>query len=126
MATQAHCAPSDGQVLVALSGAMVSLFREFTGKGPDRCKAHRVGDDMILIVLGGGYTATERSLFAAGRGDAVQQARQALHETLREPMREEVEQLVGRRVVAVMSSCHQDPDLTAELFVLGPQTLRAA
>ena len=32
-----------------------------------------------------------------------------------------IEELTGRKVIAFMNASHQDPDLSAELFVLEPQ-----
>jgi uncharacterized protein YbcI len=110
-----------GQLLVAVSGAVVTLFREVVGKGPERCKAYWAGDDLLVILLRGGYSVVEQVLFREGRGSAVQQLRKALDETLADPMVATIEELTGRKVIAFMSASHQEPDLTAELFVLEPQ-----
>ena len=109
-----------GQLLVALSDGMVRLFRDFLGKGPDRCKAHWAGDDMLVVLLGGGYTVAEQTLYDAGRGDAVQDSRYALQMALEAQSTAMVERLTGRRVVAFMSASHQGPDLSAEIFVFAP------
>ena len=109
-----------GRLLTELSAAMVTLFRDFLGKGPEHCKAHWAGPDTLMIMLAGGYTTAERTLFAAGRGAAVQESRMALQQTLAERMKKTVEELTGRSVVAFMSASHQEPDLSAEIFVLAP------
>lgn len=111
----------DGQLLTALSGAVVILFREFLGKGPERCKSCWAGSDLLVILLGGGFTIAEQTLFEAGRGDAVQESRMALQQTLEARMRATVEKLTGRKVIAFLSASHQEPDLSAEIFVLGAQ-----
>jgi uncharacterized protein YbcI len=108
------------QLLSKLSGAMVTMFRDFLGKGPERCKTYWVGSDMLVVLLGGGYSTAEQTLFEAGRGNAVQQSRRALQQTLAERMKDTVEQLTGRKVVAFLSASHQEPDLSAEIFVLEP------
>jgi len=110
-----------GQLLVALSGAMVALFRDFLGKGPERCKSYWAGRDLLVILLGGGYTVAEQTLYDAGQGQAVQNSRHALQNTLAARMQGTVEDLTGRKVIAFMSASHQDPDLSAELFVLEPE-----
>jgi uncharacterized protein YbcI len=110
-----------GQLLVALSSAMVGLFRDFLGKGPERCKSYFAGNDLVVILLGGGYTVAEQTLYDAGQGQAVQNSRHALQTTLAARMGAIVEELTGRRVVAFMSASHQHPDLSAELFVLEPE-----
>lgn len=42
------------ELLVAVSAAMVTLFRDFLGKGPKRCKSYWAGPDLLVILLGGG------------------------------------------------------------------------
>jgi uncharacterized protein YbcI len=108
------------QLLSKLSGAMVTMFRDFLGKGPEHCKTYWAGSDMLVVLLGGGYSTAEQTLFEAGRGNAVQQSRRALQQTLAERMKGTVEQLTGRKVVAFLSASHQEPDLSAEIFVLEP------
>lgn len=110
-----------GQLLVAISAEMVTIFRDFLGKGPERCKAYWAGTDMLVVLLAGGFSVAEKTLFAAGRGAAVQESRMALQETLSERMKGTIEELTGRRVVAFLSASHQEPDLSAELFLLEPQ-----
>lgn len=108
------------QVLLALSDSLVKMFREFLGKGPERCKTYWAGSDMLVILLGGGYTVAEQTLYEAGKGAAVQESRFALQQTLAQMMQDTVEDITGREVVAFMSASHQDPDLSAEVFVLKP------
>lgn len=110
-----------GRLLVAVSDSMVRLFRDFLGKGPDRCKSFWAGADMLVVLLGGGYTVAEQTLYDAGKGGAVQDSRHALQMTLEGRSREIVEHLTGRPVVAFMSASHQDPDLSAEIFVLASE-----
>ena len=109
-----------GQLLVALSNRMVTLFRDFLGKGPECCKSYWAGPDLLVIVLDGGYTVAEQTLYDAGQGQAVQDSRHMLQRTLASRMKTVVEELSGRTVIAFMSASHQGPDLSAELFVLEP------
>jgi uncharacterized protein YbcI len=99
---------------------MVQLLRQSTGRGPTRCKSYWAGEDILLVVLRECYTQSERTLVNEGREDAVLAQRAALQEVLEQSMRETVEQLTGRRVAAVMSASHSDPELSAEMFVLEP------
>ena len=115
-----------GQLLVAISGAVVTLFRECTGKGPEHCKAHWAGENTVLVLLAGGFTGAERTLFEAGHGEAVQAQRRILHGVLTDRLTAAVEELAGRRAVAFMSASHQEPDLTAEIFVLEPDLAHRA
>jgi uncharacterized protein YbcI len=109
-----------GQLLASLSGEMVTIFRDAVGKGPERCKAYWAGTDLLVVVLDGGFSVAERTLFAAGRGATVQAQRLALQQTLAERMKAKVTELTGREVVALLAASHQEPDLSVEIFVLEP------
>lgn len=109
-----------GPVLAAISNSMVQLMRDAVGKGPTQCKTHWAGPDTLVVVLGGGYLAAERTLYEAGRDEEVRAARQALQDVLESRMRELIEEHVSREVVAFLSAQHQDPDLQVEIFVLEP------
>lgn len=109
-----------GQALTAIADAITRLLREFAGKGPTHCKAHKAGDDLLVVMLSGGFTVAEQTLFEGGHGDSVREARWALQDTLEARMTAVVEELTGRKVVAFMNASHQDPDLSVEIFVLGP------
>jgi uncharacterized protein YbcI len=113
--------PQGGEALAAISNGVVRLMREATGKGPTRSKTHWAGSDTLLVVLGGGYLDAEKTLYAAGRADDVRQSRQAIQDVLENRLRALVEENIGRKVVAFMSTAHQDPDLQLEIFMLEPQ-----
>lgn len=109
-----------GELLAAVSNAMVQLRKEFAGKGPTRAKTYWAGDDLLIVLMGGGYTTAEETLYREGRGDAVKESRQAMQDVLEGRMRQMVEDMTGREVVAFMSASHQSPDLVLEVFVLAP------
>ena len=100
-----------------ISNAIVGLYKEHYGKGPTRCRTY-VQPELVVVVLGGGYTTSERTMFEGGRWYEVREARQHWQDTMQARFIETVEGLTGRRVQAFMSANHQDPDLAVELFVL--------
>jgi uncharacterized protein YbcI len=110
-----------GRLLVAVADGVVRLLRDFAGKGPTTCKAHWAGPDILVVMLRGGYTTAEQTLFEGGHGESVRESRMRLQDTLEARMSAMIEELTGRKVIAFMNASHQDPDLTAELFVLEPQ-----
>jgi uncharacterized protein YbcI len=112
--------PGGGELLASISRRIVQLFARHAGKGPTRCKTHWAGPDLLIVVLGGGYTEAEQTLYERGRAEDVRAYRSAIQEALREDMTAEVEELISRKVVAFMSTSHQDPDLLVEVFVLEP------
>lgn len=107
-----------GQTLVQLCNGVVQLLREFAGKGPTRCKAYWAGRDVLVILLSGGFTAADQTLFDAGRGGSVRDSQHALQDALEIRMKALVEDLTDRTVLAFMSASHQSPDLRVEIFVL--------
>jgi uncharacterized protein YbcI len=110
-----------GRLLVAVSDGVVRLLRDFAGKGPTTCKAYWAGPDILVVMLRGGYTAAEQTFFEGGHGQSVRESRMKLQDTLSARMSAMIEELTGRKVIAFMNASHQDPDLSAELFVLEPQ-----
>jgi len=77
-----------GELLAAISNAMVRLRKEHAGKGPTEAKTYWAGDDMLIVLMGGGYTAAEETLYQEGRGDTVRHSRQAFQDVLEGRMRE--------------------------------------
>jgi uncharacterized protein YbcI len=98
---------------------MVALFKEHMGRGPTDCRSY-LEPDLVIVVLSGGYTAAERTLFEAGRWYEVQQARLAWQDSMEVRFVETIERLTHRTVRAFLSANRQDADLTIELFVLAP------
>ena len=111
-----------GEVMAAISGRIVSLHKEFYGKGPTKAKTYYHGD-VITVLLRGGFTRVEETLLEEGRGADVIEQRMAFQEVMRERYTEVIEEITGRKVAAFMSGSHQDPDLICEVFVLDPNEL---
>ena len=109
------------ELLAAVASGMVALQKQYAGKGPSKCKTYWAGQDTLVIMFGGGYTVAEQTMFEGGRGQEVRDSRSAYQDTMRERMTELVEGIVGRQVVAFMSTSHQAPDLAVELFVFEPR-----
>jgi uncharacterized protein YbcI len=102
-----------------ISNAVVGLYKDHYGKGPTRCRTY-LQPELVVVVLGGGYTASEQTLFEAGRWYEVREARQHWQDTMQSQFVETIEGLTRQKVQAFMSANHQDPDLAVELFVLEP------
>ena len=109
------------ELLATIASGMVSLQKQYAGKGPTKCQANWAGDDTLVVLMGGGFTQAEQTLYEGGHGVGVRDARLAFGDTVRERMVRLVEDFVGRTVVAFMSSSHQEPDMAAEIFVFEPQ-----
>ncbi len=116
-ATKPH---TDGSLNVAISNAVVSLVRQYAGRGPTKART-TVRENVVLVMLEQNLTSAEHSLIAHGRDDTVIQMRRAFQDAMRDESSEKVAELTGRHVTAMMSANHLVPDLAAEIYVLdGP------
>jgi uncharacterized protein YbcI len=104
-------------MLATLSNAIVGLYKEYYGKGPTKARSYYL-DDMVVCVLRGGLTRAEQTLARSGRTQAVARQRHEFQEAVRDEFVGAVEGILGRRVVAFMSSVHADPDVNVEIFML--------
>jgi uncharacterized protein YbcI len=110
-------ARGQGELRQQLSNAMVALFKQYFGRGPTDCRTY-LEPDLVIVVLVGGYTAAERTLFEAGKWHDVRQARLAWQDSMEVRFIDTIEGLTRRSVTAFLSANRQDPDLSVELFVL--------
>ena len=107
-------------MLLALSNAVVRLYKDHYGKGPTRARAYYQGD-VITCVLRDCFTRAEHTLIESGHDEAVIEGRYRLQTALRRKFVEAVEEITGRRVIGFMSGTQLDPDMTSEVFVLEPE-----
>lgn len=107
--------------LANISRRLVGLHKEFYGKGPTKAKTY-YNDDLVVVLMRGGFTRVEETLLREGRGDAVIDQRRQFQDVMHERFDAVIQEELGRRVIAFMSGSHQDPDLLAEVFVLEPGT----
>ena len=70
------------------------------------------------MLMQGGYTRLENTLFEDGKFLDVRTMRHAFQDTMQGRFTEVIERLTGREVGAFMSASHQRPDLQMEVFVL--------
>ena len=108
-----------------ISTALVGLYKEHFGKGPTRCRTY-LEPDLVVVILGEGYTAAEQTLFDAGKWYEVRSARQIWQDSMQVLFVDKIEELTGRKVSAFMSANRQDPDFAVELFVLEDEEAEAA
>jgi uncharacterized protein YbcI len=114
---------SDGKVtstrpqLTEISNAAVALHREHFGRGPGAAKTH-ISDNLVVCVLTDVFTPFEKTLIDAGQEERVRETR-AIHRSATEGVYKlRMEEVLGRRVEAHMSSIHVDPDVAVDIFVL--------
>jgi uncharacterized protein YbcI len=115
-AMREHSTPA-GPLRQDISNAIVTLFKQRFGRGPTTCRTY-LESDLVVLVMSGGYTAGEQTMFEGGRWYEVRRARMAWQDSMEARFVETIERLTQRTVKAFMSANHQGPDITVELFVL--------
>lgn len=106
-----------GDELTAISDGLVSLLKEYYGRGPTQAKSY-YQDDLVVCILRGGFTRVEQTLLDGGRGSAVIEQRMQFQELMRERFEEVVAKATGRKVIGFMSGNQQEPDMMCEVFLL--------
>ncbi|HEY6729534.1 MAG TPA: Na-translocating system protein MpsC family protein [Solirubrobacterales bacterium] len=107
---------SGDPLLQAVTDSMVALH-ELYYRAPATAKSQMLGDDLLACVLGGVFTAVEKTMIELQRGPVVQETRSAFQEAMQQKFIDEVERLSGREVLAFISNQHIGPDIEVELFV---------
>lgn len=109
--------PPGSSLYVTISNAIVGLLREYTGRGPMKART-TLRDNLVVVLLEQTLTKGEQVLVQKGRGENVLSLRHEYQEAMREEASAKVAEITGRKVIAMMSANHLDPDLGVELFVL--------
>jgi uncharacterized protein YbcI len=110
----------DGRLRVAISNALVSIWKQDYGRGPTAARTI-VDQSLIFVVLRDGLTRNEETLLAAGHESAVRDFRLCFMETMSAKFVASVERITGGRVLTHASQVAFAPTMTIETFVLdGP------
>ena len=122
MPTSSHEGPATddhghGLLRAGISGAVVRLFSEHTGRGPTKART-TIDGELVVVLLHDSMTHAEKTLVQAGKHAEVLQIRRTFQETMRPSLIEAVEGLTDRTVVSFMSANDVDPDAAAEIFVM--------
>ena len=111
-----------GPVLAEVADGIVRTYKRHLGKAPTRAGAF-IDGNLLVCLLEGGFTQSERALQARGLDDQVERHRLAIQKAMEEDLRLVVESVTGRRVLSFRSSNEVDNELQAEIFVLSPELL---
>jgi uncharacterized protein YbcI len=106
-----------GELGATISRVFVQLLKEHGDRGPTKCRTY-IDDDLIVVLMRGGFSRLENTLFEDGKWLDVRATRHAFQDTMEGRLTETIERLTGRGVAAFMSASHQHPDLQIEAFVL--------
>ena len=112
-----HAERTHGAISAEISNGIVHLFKVHGDRGPVECRTH-IDDDLVVVVLRGGYSRLENTLFEDGKFLDVRRMRHTFQDTMEGRFTEVIEAATGREVAAFMSASHQQPDIQMEMFLL--------
>jgi uncharacterized protein YbcI len=106
----------------AIARGMVSLFKEYVGRGPTDARAF-INEGLVVVLLRDTLTTAERTLAQSEEDEhLVLQLRRGFQGAMRDDAISLVERETGCKVKAFMSDNSLDPDYAVEVFVLGERT----
>jgi uncharacterized protein YbcI len=112
--------------LVQVNGAMVRIYKEQFGRGPERVRSHYAGPDAIVCFLEHTLTPVERTLTTIGEQHRLRDMRMLFQYAAEDEFRGAIEQITGRKVTAFVSGIDVVADVASELFTLEPRSLDGA
>jgi uncharacterized protein YbcI len=106
-------------MLAEVCSAVVHIHKRFYGKGPTKARAH-LCEDLLAVVLEGGFTRGEETLQQRGHESEVLHARIVMQRSVEDEFRGAIEAILGRAVRSFMSANDPARGLQVEIFVLHP------
>jgi uncharacterized protein YbcI len=113
--------PAGQSVTMAVSNAMVKLYKEQFGRGPTRTRTYFAGPDIVITTLRDSMTPAERNLVAMGEHQRLRDTRMFFQYATEKDFRESVEHITGRKVWAFVSGIDTQQDVSTEIFYLESQ-----
>jgi uncharacterized protein YbcI len=112
----------EGQpVPLAISNAMVKIYKEMFGRGPTRARTNFAGSDIVVCTLRDTLTPAERNMVKLGEDQRLRDTRMFFQYAAEKQFRGIIEEITGRNVVAFVSGLDTGQDVATEVFYLEPQ-----
>jgi uncharacterized protein YbcI len=106
-----------GELNAAVTREVIRIQSESHGRGPKKAFSFHNGN-VLVTVLEEVLTPAERKLAGNGQSEAVLKMRRLYQSTMAGEMKQRIEAVTGRRVTALMSDNHVEPDMAVEVFIL--------
>lgn len=110
-------APGGGSMRAEISSAMVSIMKQYLGKGPTNARTF-VNERYVFCVMEGGLTRGDETLLASHQEETVRNYRLRLEEAITPVITRAVADITGRAVVGYHSQVITDPPHVVEIFIL--------
>jgi uncharacterized protein YbcI len=112
--------PESGSL--AISNAMVALYKEQFGRGPTKTRTHWVCPDVVTVTLEDTLTPAEHNLVKDEQHQRLRDLRLYFQYANVPEFCEPIERITGRKVRAFISGIDTEADgLSVETFVLHPE-----
>jgi uncharacterized protein YbcI len=109
----------------AISRAMVSIMKQYYGKGPTNARTF-FNERYIFCVMEGGLTRSDETLLAAGDEALVRSYRLRFESAITPVITRAVADITGQAVVGYHSQVIYDPPHVIEIFILDEPPGRSA
>jgi uncharacterized protein YbcI len=109
-------------LLVQVSRAIVGVYKEQFGRGPERVRTYFAGPDALVCFLEGTLTPVERTLTTINEHQRLREMRMLFQHTAEDTFRTAVEQITSRPVIAFSSGIDTTADVATEVFVFEPRS----
>ena len=109
----------------AISRAMVSIMKQYYGKGPTNARTF-FNERYIFCVMEGGLTRADETLLAAGDETLVRSYRLRFESAITPVITRAVADITGQAVVGYHSQVIYDPPHVIEIFILDEPPGRSA
>lgn len=106
--------------LMQVSRALMRVYKDKLGRGPDRAHSHYAGPDAIVCFLEGTLTPVERTLTAIDAHQRLRDVRMLVQDSAEAELCLLVEQITGRAVIASTSGFDVQADVATAAFQLAP------
>jgi uncharacterized protein YbcI len=103
-----------------LATAIVQRYRDRFGRGPTEAKAI-IQEDFAMVILGSPQTEVERSLVEGGERESVEFLRRRVRQMAAPEFCAVAEEIVGKKVTAMLGDHNADANTTILLFLLEPK-----
>ena len=112
---------SPGNVMQAVSNAMVKLHKEQFGRGPTNARSYFAGPDTLVCTLEDSRLPAERTMVEMGEDQRVRESRMFLQVASQARFIAAVEEPVSRKVRTFASAIDPAPGVVFEVFSFVPE-----
>jgi uncharacterized protein YbcI len=106
---------------MAISSAVVRLYKEQLGRGPTKAHSQRAGRDIIVVSLENTMVPAERKLVELGEARRMAESRLLTMHGAEPEFCKAVEQITGRKIRAMVCGMAAESDISTKVFYLEPQ-----